>query len=198
MTWMPLGDLWGMNASSHPYGRTQITTGMFLQSDGITNTPTSPTDIIDGKWQFFANVFNRSESKMYLYINSTLVNTTALDVKPIIDDINNKLVNAVGGKESALKSIKGYFYKNGKDAQGNPIKVIKDDMESLHEIRTQLDTRINDKNPTQSYDKNLGILKSPANIFLYKSDVLGSSKGRKPHTIAYNTTPLLQISDLSP
>ena len=57
-------------------------------------------------------------------------------------------------KREHYKKLNPIFYKDAKDAQGNPIKVIKDDMESLHEIRTQLDTRINDKNPTQSYDKN--------------------------------------------
>lgn len=80
--------------------------------------------------------------------------TAGLDAQPIVDAIDAKLKTAVGPKAGALQEIKSYFYKDAKDAQGNPIKVIKDDMESLHEIRTQLDTRINDKNPTQSYDKN--------------------------------------------
>ncbi len=77
-----------------------------------------------------------------------------LDVQPVIDDIDEKLRKAVGPKAATLREIKSYFYENGKDAQGNPINVLKHDVEGLHEIRTQLDTRINDKNPTTSYDKN--------------------------------------------
>lgn len=77
-----------------------------------------------------------------------------LDAQPVIDAINEKLNSAVGPKAAALQDIKSYFYKDAKDAQGNPIKVLKDDLKSLHEIRTQLDSRINDKNPTTSYEKN--------------------------------------------
>ncbi len=77
-----------------------------------------------------------------------------LDIQPVIDDIDKKLENAVGPKANALREIKSYFYKNAVDAQGNPIKVLKHDVEGLHEIRTQLDARINDKNPTTTYDKN--------------------------------------------
>lgn len=77
-----------------------------------------------------------------------------LDVKPVIDAIDAKLKTAVGPKAGDLQEIKSYFYKTVKDHKGNPIQVLKDDLESLHEIRTQLDTRINNKNPTTSYDKN--------------------------------------------
>ena len=33
-------------------------------------------------------------------------------------------------------------------------------------------------------------------IFLYRFGVFGSSKGKKPHTIAYRITPLLHMSVL--
>ena len=43
-----------------------------------------------------------------------------------------------------------------------------------------------------------GISKWPLNIFLYNLSLFLSSKGRYPHTIAYNTIPLDQISTIRP
>ena len=45
-----------------------------------------------------------------------------------------------------------------------------------------------------SEDTCFGILYYPLNIFLYKFDVFGSSKGKWPQINANNITPELQIS----
>ena len=58
----------------------------------------------------------------------------AFEVAPIIEDIDKKLVNAVGGKATALEKAKSYLTdKNGH---------IKHDVEPLHEVRQALDDDI--------------------------------------------------------
>lgn len=89
-----------------------------------------------------------------------------LDLSSLVSDIDDRLIDAVGSKASALKTIKGYLFKDAKDAQGNVTKVLKTDVGSLHEIRQALDDTIDKmKAPATSQGKNtLGAVKSVRNI----------------------------------
>ncbi len=66
-----------------------------------------------------------------------------LHVYSLIGDINKQLESAVGAKANALKEVKGYFYKTVKDAQGNPVQSIKNNVADLHEVRQGIDDIIN-------------------------------------------------------
>lgn len=78
-----------------------------------------------------------------------------LDTRPIATDINKQLETAVGGKQQALALVKGYLFKDAKTAEGAPIKVLKTDLPSLHEVRQAIDDIIERKGtPETSAGKN--------------------------------------------
>ena len=78
-----------------------------------------------------------------------------LDTRPIASGINKQLETAVGGKQQALALVKGYLFKDAKTAEGAPIKVLKDDLPSLHEVRQAIDDIIERKGtPETSAGKN--------------------------------------------
>lgn len=81
-------------------------------------------------------------------------NPIALDIQPVVDDIDKQLKTAVGPKAAALKQLKGFLFKTEKDASGNEIQILKHKVDELHEVRQAIDDVVNDKNPTTSYGKN--------------------------------------------
>ncbi len=67
-----------------------------------------------------------------------------LDLSTAVSDIDKALVNAVGNKASALKTVRGYLFKDVKDpTTGEVSKVLKSDIASLHEARQGIDDIIN-------------------------------------------------------
>lgn len=93
-------------------------------------------------------------------------NTTPLDIKNVVDDIDKSLKTAVGEKASLLKEIKGYLFKDVKDpTTGETSKVLKNDVASLHEVRIELDSILNKGGtPETSAGKNaLGAIENVRN-----------------------------------
>lgn len=79
-----------------------------------------------------------------------------IDVSGVVKNIDDQLVNAVGSKAAFLKKVKGYLYRDTKDAQGNEIKELKADIPALHEVRIALDGILERlKNPTNSMGKGV-------------------------------------------
>lgn len=82
-------------------------------------------------------------------------NSTALDMQPVIDDIDKQLESAVGPKAAGLKVLKDYLFKTVKDTKGNDVKVLKYSVKDLHEVRQAIDDVLDKKSdPTSSYGKN--------------------------------------------
>lgn len=68
-----------------------------------------------------------------------------LSTSGLIDHIDSALESAVGAKANTLKEIKGYLFKDVKNADGTVSKVLKDSVKDLHEIRQGIDDIINKK-----------------------------------------------------
>lgn len=62
-----------------------------------------------------------------------------LDASSIVKSIDDSMVNAVGKEASQLKEAKSYLFRTVKDAQGNDVQVLKNDVASLHKVRQALD-----------------------------------------------------------
>ncbi len=94
-----------------------------------------------------ARIENDAQKAVASDYTTAKASTKFLDVKSVIDDINDKLITAVGSKKAELNKIKGYFY--------NEDGSLKNNAKALHEIRMQLDANINKKGiQTESYDNN--------------------------------------------
>lgn len=65
--------------------------------------------------------------------------TTPVDVSGVVSNIDKSLETAVGSKQAELAKAKGYLFKQTKDAAGNTVSTLKNDVVSLHEVRQALD-----------------------------------------------------------
>lgn len=65
--------------------------------------------------------------------------TDKIDVSGVASDIDSSLKTAVGSKARELATAKGYLFRTDKDAAGNTVNTLKDDVKSLHEVRQALD-----------------------------------------------------------
>lgn len=66
-----------------------------------------------------------------------------LDISPVVQNIDDQLKTAVGGKAKALQEVKSYFYNSdGK---------LKTSVADLHEVREAIDEALASKNPATTY-----------------------------------------------
>lgn len=68
------------------------------------------------------------------------------DAKPIIQNIDDALVDAVGSEKKALLEAKGFFFREGKKdpATGEIVKELKTDLTALHKTRIGLDAHLDE------------------------------------------------------
>lgn len=84
----------------------------------------------------------------------TAYRTGNLDLSAVVKNIDNQATNAVGQKKSGLLAMKGWLYKDAKDADGNPIKVLKHTVPELHEVRQAIDDELNKRQGAEGYGAN--------------------------------------------
>ena len=95
-----------------------------------------------------ADILDKAQKAVAPDYKAAYKSGAVLDAKPIVQNIRDRIPNAVGEKEKALKTIGSYFLR--KDKSGNFTDQIKDTIPELHDVRMGLDAIIQSKNPTTS------------------------------------------------
>jgi hypothetical protein len=100
------------------------------------------------------NIINKVRQEVDPDYKAAYSNPIDLNLKPIVENIDNQLESAVGPKAAALKQLKSFLFKTTKDAEGNQINILKNKASDLHEIRQAIDDVLDSRDPTTSYGKN--------------------------------------------
>lgn len=118
--------------------------GADTRANDLLDTKLGVKPDLDAEKELIVKQAQRSTDKDY---KAAKASNQAFDLKPIADDIDSQLENAVGSKASALQKARDYLF----DKNGN----IKVDTKQLHEIRIGLDSDIKKlaSNPETSQDK---------------------------------------------